>query len=95
MSGFEVDPGVLDGISSRLQNASADVDALGKAVPGPPDAGDGGPAVTGILAHLVENASALVLGLAGAGDDITETNKTYQAQDAAAGYELHKTSGGK
>lgn len=95
MSGFELDPGVLDGIARTFHNGSADVDALGNSVPGTPDAGDGTPAVTGILAHLVENASALVLGMAGAGDDVAEASKTYQAQDTTAGEELQKASGEK
>jgi len=93
MSGPEVDYGVLEGISSKLRNASSDVDALGNSVPGTPDAGDGTPAVTGILAHLVENASALVLGAAGAGDDVASANAGYQGQDQAAGEDVQKAAG--
>lgn len=93
MSGIEVDQGVLEGIAKTFHDASTDLDALGKSVPDAQDAGDGTPAVIGILAHLVENASSLVLGMAGAGDDVTEVNKTYEEQDAAASEELRKASG--
>ncbi|PRX44545.1 hypothetical protein B0I33_11154 [Prauserella shujinwangii] len=89
MSGHDVDYDVLDGIASTLRNASADVDALGNSVPGTPDAGDATPAVTGILAHLVENASAFVLGAAGAGDDVASANAAYRDQDAAARDDVH------
>lgn len=93
MKGFEVDPHALESIANTFHNASTDLDALGKSVPGTPDAGDGTAAVTGILSHLVENASSLVLGMAGASDDVTEVNKTYEEQDAAASAELQKASG--
>lgn len=95
MTGPKVDHDVLDGIASKLRNASSDVDALGNSVPGTPDAGDGTPAVTGILAHFVENASALVLGAAGAGDDVASANKGYREQDHAASEGVQKAAGGR
>lgn len=67
MSGPEVDYDTLDSIASNLRDASSDVDALGNSVPGATDAGDATAAVTGILAHLVKNASSLVLGAAAEG----------------------------
>ncbi|GAB3502675.1 hypothetical protein [Amycolatopsis cihanbeyliensis] len=95
MSGPEVDYGTLDGIASTLRNASTDVDALGNSVPGTPDAGDGTPAVTGILAHLVENASALVLGAAGAGDDVASAKQRYQEQDGVATEDVQRAGGAR
>ncbi len=93
MTGFDVDLGVLDGIARTFHQASEDVDALGSSVPGTPDAGDGTPAIAGILAHFVENTSSLVLGLAGAGDDITAAAQDYRSQDDTASNELEKSSG--
>ncbi len=93
MSGPKVDHDVLDGIAGTLRNASSDVDKLGNSVPGTPDAGVGTPAVAGILAHLVENASALVLGAAGAGDDVASANGSYREQDHAAGEDVKRAAG--
>lgn len=92
--GFEVDPGVLDGIASTLRNASADVDALGSSVPGTPDAGLGTAAVAGILAHLTANAGQLVVGAGAAGDEVADAARKYQELDAQAREDLHNASGG-
>lgn len=93
MNGFEVDFGVLDGIANILGNASANVDDLGRSVPSTPDAGDGSPAMAGILAHLLENACTLILGLAGASEDVTLTNSAYQQMDHAAHEEIQRATG--
>lgn len=93
MNGYEADLGVLDSIVRALRNASADVDGLGHSVPNTPDAGDGTPAVVGILAHLVENASTLVLGAAGAADDVASAAITYRESDNAARSEIYRAFG--
>lgn len=93
MSGFQVDHDALDTISKTLTDASESLDRVGKSVPGTPDAGMATPVITAVLAHMVDNASALVLGLAGAGDDVTESNQTYQEHDATAGDDLRKAIG--
>lgn len=92
--GFEVDPGVLDGIASTLRKTSADVDALGNSVPVAPDAGLGTPAIIGILARLVDNAGQLVVGTAAAGDDVATAAREYQDIDAQAREDLHGIAGG-
>jgi len=84
LNGFGVDYGVLDGIANTLRDASTDVDALGNSVPHTPDAGEGTPAVAGILAYFVRNAATLVLGTAGAGDDVASTSAAYRRMDHAA-----------
>ncbi|MGA6165682.1 hypothetical protein [Amycolatopsis magusensis] len=94
MSGYEVDPGVLDGIASTLRDASSDVDSLGASAPGTPDAGDGTPAITGILARLVDNAGQLVIGAAAAGDAVAQGNAGYDSNEAAAGADLQNATGG-
>ncbi|TDC99751.1 hypothetical protein E1181_28960 [Saccharopolyspora terrae] len=93
MSGFYVDHTVLASISSTFSDASSALDGVGKSIPGTPDAGVGTPAVAAVVAHLVENASSLVLGLAGAGDDVSEANRTYKDNDASATDELRKAVG--
>lgn len=93
MSGFYVDHTVLDSISSKFSDASGALDGVGKSVPGTPDAGVGAPMLAAVVAHLVENASSLVLGLAGAGDDVGEANRTYKDHDASATDELRKAVG--
>jgi hypothetical protein len=92
-AGPEVDYGVLDGIASALRNASSAVDATGNSVPGTPDAGDGTPAITGIMARLVDNAGQLVIGAAAAADAIVETNVAYQENDAAAANDVSNVPG--
>ena len=80
-------------LSRTLTDASESLDTVGRSVPGTPDAGMATPIVTAVLAHMVDNASELMLGLAGAGDDVTEANQTYQENDAAARDELRKATG--
>lgn len=92
--GFEVDPGVLDGIASTLRHASADVDDAGNSMPDPPDAGLGTPAITGILARLVDNAGQLVVGAMAAGDEVTMAEQNYLEMDAQARKDLHRAAGG-
>ncbi|TWF92573.1 hypothetical protein [Saccharopolyspora dendranthemae] len=93
MNGFYVDHAALDSIRATFSDASSALDGVGKSIPGTPDAGVGTPAVAAVVAHLVENASSLVLGLAGAGDDVEETNRTYKSDDAKATEELRNAVG--
>lgn len=66
MTGYEVDPGVLEGTASTLRNASSDLDKVGNSLPETPDAGDATPASAAMLAQLTDNAGQMVLGLAAA-----------------------------
>lgn len=93
MSGFYVDHAALDSIRKTFSDASSALDGAGKSIPGNPDAGVGTPAIAAVVAHLVENASSLVLGLAGAGDDVGAANSTYKSDDAKATDELRNAVG--
>jgi hypothetical protein len=91
-SGFEADPGVLDGITRTLTHASADLDSIGNSMPGTPDGGDGTPALAGIMAHIIDNAGQLVIGAAAAGDAVTSTKANYQNRDADVADAFRHTS---
>jgi hypothetical protein len=93
MSGFEADYAVLAGITSTLHAVSEDVDALSSSIPTIGDAGPGTPALVSILAHLVENASSLVIGAGGAGDDVASARLAYEDQDAASSQDLQSAGG--
>ncbi|MGH3519870.1 MAG: hypothetical protein ACRDQ7_21285 [Haloechinothrix sp.] len=82
--GHGAEAGALDGIARILRNASSDLDSVGDSLPGTPDAGDGTPAITGIMARIVDNAGQLVIGAAAAGDAVAEVRETYDEDDAAA-----------
>jgi len=84
MTGYEVDPDVLEGMASTLRNASSDLDKVGNALPETPDAGDATPAIAAMLAQLTDNAGQMVLGLAAAGESASQAASRYAADDAAA-----------
>lgn len=89
----EVDAGVLDGIASTLRRTSAEVDAVGNSVPAAPDAGDGTPAIVGIMARLVDNAGQLVIGAAAAAEAVAKGNSRYQENEAATAGNLNNAGG--
>lgn len=93
MSGHEVDDGVLDGIANTLQGAGADLDELSQSVPDPPDAGEAGPAIAGIVAQLVDNAGQLVAGLSAMGEAIAEAGVDYAEFEASAADEFAGITG--
>lgn len=84
MSGHRVDDGVLDGIAATLQGAGGDLDEVGRSVPDPPDAGEAGSAIAGIVSQLVDNAGQLVLGLKAMGEAIAEAGVDYADHEARA-----------
>lgn len=84
MTGHKADPGVLDGITDRLRNASTDLDGVGKTLPESPDAGDATAAIAAILAQLSDNAGQLVIGLEAAATMVSDAKDRYVADDEAA-----------
>ncbi|SNR38450.1 hypothetical protein SAMN06265360_104135 [Haloechinothrix alba] len=88
MSGHGVEDGVLDGIAATLQEAGGDLDEIGRSVPDPPDAGEAGPAIVGIVSQLVDNAGQLVLGLKAMGEAIAEAGVDYADYEVRAAEEL-------
>lgn len=84
MTGFTVDPGVLEGITTTLRGAAQDLDEAGETAPRTPDAGDATPAVAAIMAQLVDNAGQLVLGLAAASDAVANAEASYVETDSDA-----------
>lgn len=84
MTGHEADPGVIDGIARTLRDAGTDLDSVGGSLPATPDAGDATPALAAILAQLSDNAGQLVVGLAAAGDTVSDAGARYSEDDAAA-----------
>lgn len=93
MSDLYVDLDTLDGVARTFNRAHRELDAIGNSVPAVPDAGDGTAAVASMMSHLVENTSSLVLGLAGAGDDVAEVASEYRHRDANAVDELRRSAG--
>ncbi|MGO1052997.1 hypothetical protein [Crossiella sp. CA198] len=83
-----VDHGVLDGIARTLRQTSAEVDGLAGSVPGAPDAGNATAVVTGMLARFLDNAGQLILGAAGAADQVAAGNADYAGTDAQAADEV-------
>ncbi|MEC3977960.1 hypothetical protein [Amycolatopsis sp. H20-H5] len=91
----QADFGVMDGIASTLRHTSSAVDGLGNSVPGTPDAGDGTPAIIGIMARLVDNAGQLVIGTAAAGDAVIEGKGAYQQNEASAANDVRNAPGAR
>ncbi|MEV4283522.1 hypothetical protein [Actinoplanes xinjiangensis] len=82
--GLDVDLDCLDAISGRLARAADALDAAGGSVPGLPDAGDVSGIMGAAIAHLTESAGNLVIGLAGAGEEVSAARRDYAARDQSS-----------
>ncbi|GAB2669172.1 hypothetical protein GCM10027271_31260 [Saccharopolyspora gloriosae] len=80
MSGSEVDPAILDGLASKLRNASADMEGAATAPP-EPQAGVVTGAIMGALAQLTEALGNVVTGAGAAGDSVAESRVVYVDTD--------------
>ncbi|GGN63071.1 hypothetical protein GCM10010112_21950 [Actinoplanes lobatus] len=89
---LDIDTTLLDAIADRLDRAGQDVDATGAAAPAPPDAGLATPLVADVLALLCGNAAKLAGDLRAIGSRITEANRLYTEEDAAAGSFIRRAS---
>ncbi len=85
MSGFDVDPELLDAVARRLQRAG-EID-LGGAAPAP-EAGEVSGDVGAVLAHLLRGLGELAAGVTAAGDTVAGNAADYRAEDAAVGEAL-------
>jgi hypothetical protein len=74
----------LDSIAGRLNLAADALDAVGKASPGVPDAGEVSGLMGAAIAHLSENAGNIVLGMKGAGEEVTAARQDYAGTDRSA-----------
>lgn len=91
MSGSEVDPAVLNGMASKLHNASADMEA-GATEPPEPQAGVVTGAVMGALAQLTEALGNVATGAGAAGDAVADSRVVYVDTDyeQAAAFHAHE-----
>ena len=78
----------LDSIAGRLSQAADTLDAVGKASPGVPDAGDVAEIMGAALAHLTQNAANVVLGMKGASEEVGKARQDYAAHDQVAAESL-------
>jgi len=83
-----VDHESLDEIASISASASTEVDATGETAPQSFDAGDATPAVLGILALLMGNASEFVAALASTHEVVVQVNAAYRDRDNECAAEL-------
>jgi hypothetical protein len=74
----------LDAMARRLSQAADALDAVGKASPGVPDAGDVSGIMGAAIAHLTENAGNVVLGMKGAGEEVSMARQDYAGKDQSA-----------
>lgn len=82
MTGFGVDPALLDAVAARLDAAgAATVEGVGE--PAVPDAGEVSGEVGALMAHLVAQAAELAGGLTVAGEGVAASSAGYRTQDAA------------
>ncbi|WP_436529619.1 hypothetical protein [Actinoplanes sp. HUAS TT8] len=79
-----VDLPTLEQIAGQLSRVADALDAVGKASPGPPDAGEVSGLMAAALAHLTEGAGNLVLGMKVAGEEASEARRKFENQDEAA-----------
>ncbi|MFI0466854.1 hypothetical protein ACH347_22465 [Saccharopolyspora sp. 5N102] len=86
MTGFNVSPGLLDGVAQSMRDASSSLDSAATDTP-PPQAGAVTPDVIAGLATLCTTTAAIVKGLAALGAAVSECAATYSTtdQDQAAG----------
>ena len=78
----------LASIAARLSQAADALDGVGTASPGTPDAGEVSGMMGAAIAHLAESAGNIVLGMKGAGEEVTAARRDYAAADGSAARSL-------
>ncbi len=78
--GFRVDEAVLDGIASRLRNASSDLENVASPPPAP-EAGACTGAVATVLALHIDSVAGAVEGVGATGDAVDESRGVYAEVD--------------
>jgi hypothetical protein len=74
----------LDAIASRLTHSGDTLDATGNSAPGVPNAGQVAGLMGAVISHLTGCAGDMVIGMKGAGEQVTQARQTYAAQDNAS-----------
>jgi hypothetical protein len=74
----------MDVMARRLSQGGDGLDAVGNGAPGVPNAGEVSGVMGAVIAHLAGCAGDMVLGMKGAGDEVTQARQAYAAQDAGA-----------
>ncbi|WP_040588582.1 hypothetical protein [Sciscionella marina] len=93
--GYELGPGVLDGIRSKLGDARGQIEGLSGSVPHGVDAGLLTGPIEAVLSSLVENAAQFSTALGGVADDVDASKKDYDRVETDAKDRLHRVRGGK
>jgi hypothetical protein len=74
----------LDAIARRLATSADGLDTVGRSSPGVPDAGAVSGIMGAVIAHLTDNAGALVVGLKGASEEVTQARQGYTKSDESS-----------
>lgn len=74
----------LDAMASRLTQGGDALDATGNSAPGVPNAGAVAALMGAVISHLTSCAGDMVIGMKGAGEEVTQARQTYAAQDNAS-----------
>jgi hypothetical protein len=77
VDGYTVDPALLQRLGRSLRSSGESLDALGKSVPGTPDAGELSADMAKAIGLLAEAAGELSVRLCAAGDAVARGGSVY------------------
>ncbi len=93
MSGFEVDPDLLDQLADTLRTERSSLEKIIDSIPGPPDVGESTDTVVNIVTHMVENVDQLIVGLSNCAEVLASAAEKYRNEDKTASEELERILG--
>lgn len=93
-NGYELGPGVLDGIHKNLNDAHGQVEGLAGSVPQGVDAGDLGGPLNGLLAGFVDNSGQFSTALSDLAQGVEASKKDYDLAEERAQQEMDRAAGG-
>lgn len=86
-----IDHDALNNISRSLSDAGENLDCANATAPASVDAGNGTPAILGIMPHLADNAGQLVVAVKAVSEAITSANQLYLGKDEELAESLEQT----
>lgn len=86
--GYEVDPGDMEALASRLRRGSADLEGGAGAPPPPVDAGEMTAAIRGLVGAMSASLAGVVEGVGAAGDAVVTARDSYETAEDDAGQQV-------
>ena len=80
----EADLPTMDSMATRLTQGGDTLDATGNSAPGVPNAGAVAGLMGAVIAHLSGAAGQMVIGMKGAGEEVSQARQAYATSDGVS-----------